>query len=397
MLKLKHWIAAGSLVLISGCATQAKLSDTEISNRYPELGQLESQLKIADDKDVELFSAALYNKANNEYDNSLNLARKGDDKARQRIKTGQTLLKQATSSSVTAKDELAGVINARDRAIKVGANTKNARSFTEADHALIELGNLVAEGEIADVRDQRAELAKQYARLEIEALKNATASDAEQMIATANKAKADRYAPNTLKQAVTELALAKDVLDSDVNAREKAAGHAQQAYAQASRAIQITEIIKEFKQSNMTDEQQVLWFQTQLANAVAPLNSSLDFGKANKILVNEIAADIRTVLEQAKQHKQSLEKSRQEYASQVLATEAERKINAEFEARFKTIQNTFNSDEAEVFRQGNNILIRSYGFNFPSGGSEIQSENFPLLKKMIAANYIFFGLSQYPS
>lgn len=389
MRKLKQLVLATSIIALGGCATQSKLTDAEIINRYPELVQLETKLKQADQEEVDLLSAALFNKASIAYNDSLSLARSGDDKAQQRLKTGQSLLNQAKSSTLTSKDELAIVLKARDRALRASADKKNAKAFSETDASLIKLGNLVAEGEIADVREERQALAKRYATLEVEALKIATAKDAEDMIRKAEKLNANDYAPRTLKQAKGELALAKKVLDSDADAREKAATHAQQAYQQASQAIQITEIIKEFKQSNMTDEQIVLWYQTQLSRAVAPVVASPDFGKPNKALISGLASEVQSVVNKARATEQSLAESRLQFTSQIEASDAERKHQAELESRFRTVQGMFTSDEAEVYRQGDNVLIRSYGFNFPSGGSEIQSANFPLLKKIITATKQF--------
>ncbi|WP_045860836.1 hypothetical protein [Teredinibacter purpureus] len=80
-------------------------------------------------------------------------------------------------------------------------------------------------------------LAKRYAKLEVEALKNSTVKGAEEQIRKAECAKADDFAPLTLTQSKSELKLAKKVLESDADAREKAADHANKAYKLANRAI----------------------------------------------------------------------------------------------------------------------------------------------------------------
>ena len=53
--------------------------------------------------------------------------------------------------------------------------------------------------------------------------------------------------------------------------------------------------------------------------------------------------------------------------------------------KFARIQSMFTSAEAEVYRQADNVLIRAHGFRFPSGRSEIQSDNFAMLTKIIKA------------
>lgn len=388
---IRRLVLTTAIATIVGCAAQTKLSDAEIASRYPDLAQLHESLKSADNNDVDLLSAALYQQANKQYAEAVTLAQVGDGKTNQVLSEAQSNLTKAINNAQRGRDELASVLKARNRALSAAADKKNPKDFQDAEQDLVELGNMIAKGEIADVREERQALVKRYAVMEVAALKSATAKDADDRIKEATRLGADDYAPQTLKQAASELKLANSVLETNADAREKAADHAQRAYGLASRAIQITEIIKEFKQSRMTDEQIVLWYQTQLANAVAPVVPSLDFGQPNKTLVNGLALEIRSVVNQSKATEQSLAQVKQQYETDIAANLADKARQEEFESRFKAIQSTFSSSEAEVYRQGNNVLIRSYGFNFPPGSSEIQSENFPLLKKMVVA------IGQFPN
>lgn len=385
MEKITRYLLPAALVAMVGCATQTTLTDAEVESRYPQLSQLEASLQSADEQDVDTLSASLYQQAKKHYKDSLASAKSGGNKAMGLAQQAQASLDQANRSAVVARDELAIVLKARNRALSAAADKKNPKAFNDLEEDLAELGDMVASGDIADVREDRRALAKRYAQLELAALKNATAKDAEDRISEAKLRGAEDYAPRTLAQAASEVKLANRVLESDADAKEKAAGHAQKAYQLANRAIQITEIIKEFKQSDMTDEQIVLWYQTQLANAVAPVVSNPDFSQANKTLIRGLATDIQLLVNKTQEYEQTLEQTRQQYASEMAVNEAQRQLQSEFESRFRTIQNTFTDSEAEVYRQGNNVLIRSYGFSFPTGGSEIQSDNFPLLKKIIAA------------
>ena len=393
---LARWIIASSALLAGGCATQSQLSQADIDARFPELKALDQALQKADAEEVDLLSRALYEQARSSYLDARKWAAGGSDKAHELAKQAEALLDQANLSTTTAKRELASVLSARDRAMRAGAHSKFPERFAKVDEKMVDYGNMLARGKIADVREGRQALAQQYAQLEVDALKQATAKDAEQRIAEAIRKDADDYAPLTLKQAQAELKLAKEVLESDANARDKAAVHANKALQLANQAIQITELIKEFKQSDMTDEQIVRWYQTQLATAVAPVMSEPDFGQPNRDLIQAIANELKALKNRAESASQALAEARKQHAAELAAkekelmalratSEAERERQAQIEARFKAVQSLFSADEAVVYRQGNNVLIRAYGFSFPSGGSEIQSENFPLLKKIIQA------------
>jgi outer membrane protein OmpA-like peptidoglycan-associated protein len=65
--------------------------------------------------------------------------------------------------------------------------------------------------------------------------------------------------------------------------------------------------------------------------------------------------------------------------------EAVERANREAQARYDRIQNLFSPHEANVYRQGHNVLLELHSFNFLSGQSEIQSENYDLLDKIVTA------------
>jgi outer membrane protein OmpA-like peptidoglycan-associated protein len=59
------------------------------------------------------------------------------------------------------------------------------------------------------------------------------------------------------------------------------------------------------------------------------------------------------------------------------------------QARYDQIQGMFSESEANIYRQGHNVLLETHAFYFPVGGSEIQSENFDLLDKIVRAIKVF--------
>jgi outer membrane protein OmpA-like peptidoglycan-associated protein len=65
--------------------------------------------------------------------------------------------------------------------------------------------------------------------------------------------------------------------------------------------------------------------------------------------------------------------------------EAQARIKEQFEA----IEQMFTRDEARVFREGENVILRLVGLNFDSGKSEIKQENLDLLAKVERAIDVF--------
>lgn len=391
-----------AVAALSGCASTATLTDTQVSDRYPELKTLGNDLREADDLEVDMLAERSYTEAADYFAEAQTSAIKGASNTNNLIKDGQDSLLIAKLSAKKASYELNDVMAARQRALGAGAKTKSPKAFAEAEAELHYLGNLVADDRVAKVRESRQELRTMYRQLEVKALKSATGQQAEERIKAAKVANADKRAPLTFKQAKDELALSRSVLEVDADATDKAAVHAQKAYDLAGKAMQITEVIRELEQSDMTDEEVVLWYQRQLSTAVAPAVESLDFSMANRDVVAKVRKELERINGDAKaseaslialneQHRKTLAEKDRIIGDLKATSSADKKKQAEMESRFRVVQNMFKAQEAEVYRQGNNVLIRAFGFNFRSGQSEIQSDNFALLNKLTKA------IGQFPA
>ncbi|MES9841132.1 MAG: OmpA family protein [Candidatus Thiodiazotropha endolucinida] len=211
-----------------------------------------------------------------------------------------------------------------------------------------------------------------------DALKQDATENARQDIAQATESEADEYSPKTLKRALEELALSVAVLETNRTQREKAKNHALQASRLARRSVEITEMIKDFKRREYTMEEIILWYQKQISLISEPTGDELHFDQPN----HEVVTALRNKLVNYTEIQQAELATRMDLQSRLEAVERE---NREAQARFDKIQDLFSSYEANVYRQGHNVLLELRAFNFPSGGSDIQSENFALLDKIVTA------------
>jgi OOP family OmpA-OmpF porin len=60
-----------------------------------------------------------------------------------------------------------------------------------------------------------------------------------------------------------------------------------------------------------------------------------------------------------------------------------------FNEQFNTVQRYFDSDEAEVYKQSGNLVIRLRGIKFPVGQATLTPENYTLLSKVQRAIQTF--------
>jgi outer membrane protein OmpA-like peptidoglycan-associated protein len=172
--------------------------------------------------------------------------------------------------------------------------------------------------------------------------------------------------------------LARSVLETDRTRTDKANAHAVRAKWLAERSIAITELVKDFERRDYSREDLVLWYQKQLSDINAPLGQELPFNEANRNVVLGMQQSIKELLRQ-----------RDDTAAQRSQYEQELSMSAEQRAAVDKVQSLFTAAEANVYQQRQNILISAHGFRFPPGGSEIGTENFALMNRIIQAVQTF--------
>jgi outer membrane protein OmpA-like peptidoglycan-associated protein len=174
---------------------------------------------------------------------------------------------------------------------------------------------------------------------------------------------------------------------------EEMTRQAQEALFYARRAVELTRQSKKFQAMN--SEQIALWIEGILSQTAEQLKApdmrdqtfeiqrqnisgSIAAMQKNQDFLNTKIQEEEIEIETLKDRVFALEgKSRQEQIARE-QLEAEKKFNEKFES----IQNSFSSEEAEVYRQGNQLVIRLRGMQFPIGKAVIMPENYALLSKV---------------
>ncbi|MCU7943126.1 MAG: OmpA family protein [Candidatus Thiodiazotropha sp. (ex Cardiolucina cf. quadrata)] len=372
-----------SLILVSlfysGCASTPTLSRSQVFEEYERISYLQNRMN--EDRVNDLFDLAPvgFAAAQSKLAEAIVLGQKRNDaRVAEKVAEVDQLLDKAESDATRSKRLMREVLEARQLAIAAGADTMLKERFELLDEKLRKASTLVEKGDIEDAKKWRPEMLQGYSDVELDALKQDATENARQDIAQATESEADDYSPKTLKRALEELALSVAVLETNRTQREKAKNHALQASRLARRSVEITEMIKDFKRREYTMEEIILWYQKQISLISEPTGDELHFDQPN----HEVVTALRNKLVNYSEIQQAELATRMDLQSRLEAVERE---NREAQARFDKIQDLFSSYEANVYRQGHNVLLELRAFNFPSGGSDIQSENFALLDKIVTA------------
>ena len=394
--------------LVAGCATKSvELSETAALQKYQTVNQLNALLVKAETEGTAYLAPEGYRKAQSVYDEAMSLAIAEKPGANERAQSGVEQLKTAMENAETSRVVLREVLDAREKAINASAPTLYTKEYNKLESGLRDATVEIENGQIEDAKELRAELIKKYSDLELAALMKNTSQLAKQILAEAEAHDADKYAPKTFKLAEEELALALNVLSSGRTQTKKAQSHADMSIYYAKKSMNITDLLIDFDRRDFSAEDAVLWYQDQLELVNKPFGQTLALDKPNYDIVIGIQNKIKDVLGQyadsqnalvsANENIAMLEGRIESMSTQYQQTDASMKKqlaqvkeeNRKAQARYNRIQDMFSDDEAYVFRQGNNVLLETHAFNFKVGASEIDSENYGLLEKIMEAIKVF--------
>ena len=373
-----------ALIAMGGCASsQPKLTQEQVLDQYPQVASLSSEVKNAKAKGSEFLAPESYATALKSLESAMDAAYNNKKDAASKAATkGLKVIDKMKKDTDNSRQLLSEVLSARERAMKVGAATLQSEKLAKIDKDLKETSTLIEEGDIEKAKQRRPKLLEGYTQLELTALKQGTADKAKSAIASAKKQGAEKYAPKTIARAEEEMALAVTILDADRTQTAKADVQANKAKYLAEQSAAITETVKDFDRRDYTMEDVVLWHQAQLSTVNEPIGGQLQFNQSSEAVVLGLKASI-----------DKLKSAEVDYGKQLASTEKERlaleAIDRAVKEQFETVQAMFTAEEANVYLQRQNVLIAAHGFQFPSGVSEIQTINFPLMNKIIRAIKIF--------
>jgi OOP family OmpA-OmpF porin len=365
-----------------GCVSSSvRLTQDEIYTKFKSIASLDQGLAQAKEKEVDFFAPEGFVEATDRLTESIKFARKGDEgRAGRKAKNGLEILKKAETDAENAKQFMWEVNGYRERARKSGAPELFKEEYENVEKMLRAACVLFEHGKINEAKDRRPALLNTYSDLEIRALKEGTLELAKAAFEQAKYIDADDYAPKTFQLARKELNLAISTLKMDPTKINKANEHAELASALAKKACELADLARIFERRKYSHEDILLWYWQQLIKINEPFQDELNFEQPNHMVVLSLHDKINSLVKS--QH--VAEDIRKGYE------EKERRQRIANQ-RFEYVQSLFDSNEAQVYRKGNNVLISAPGFYFPSGGVEILAQNFELLNKIISAIRQFPG------
>ncbi len=254
---------------------------------------------------------------------------------------------EPTSSRPFSRTNLEGVVAARQAAVTAQAPKLFPEDFSKADDDLKGVTSEIEDNNLSDVASNRAKLQAAYLDVELKAITASNLGQAEATIATATKDGAKTYAKQSLAIAEKKVSDTKAFIVANRHQTDAVQSRSEEATNAANHLLKITLASKAGK--NVSSEENALLIESE----------------QNK----------------TQHEKEQLNTARSTAAG--LAVEAgDLKSEASFNKSFETARAEFTKSEAEVYRQGNSLVIRLRSLEFPVNEAVLKGSNFPLLAKV---------------
>lgn len=330
------------------------------------------------------------------------------DEIRVRIKQAETYFAEALKTT-----EINKIIFARSLAARTDAGEADAPKFAASDWNLAESklleGTRKAErGDQNDAKKLAAESETLYRQAELQAIKTNYLQTTWELLDQADKSDVKKKAPYSLLRAKELAERSENILNTDRYNTDEARQLAQEAKKEVEHAFWLTDNIKVLEKNKTSLEELLIAMETNLKPIVGKLDLSPNFSRGPKPTIDMIVNKIDELQKQIESQKREIaEKDDQVNAlmseiqviesklgtlsSEKKAYEAKLEQQRIEREKFIRIENIFTAQEAQVLREGNTLIIRLWGLNFPSGKSVLQPEHYGLLSKLRDA------IQEYPN
>ena len=396
------------LILVASLCLAASLAGAQDELRKTFFKEADAAKAAADAANAALLAPRSYQRGMDEYADAEVALQRGRniETVRSNAAAAAENFRTATTAAELAATALAQVMKSRQDAANARAPEVEPELWQQAQRKFADAIRLLERGDLKGAKRREIEATSLYRDVELIAIKAEYLDDTRRLLADADRARVERYAPITLGKAKRLLAEAERELNENRYDTDRPRSLALEANYEAKHAIYLSEIVRKVRDRDLTAEQLVLQWEAAMRDIAGAADLVPDMQDGPDQLTAELVAyidDLRRQNQALGQEKaeneirladmeeelrvldERLGGATAERAALVQRLEAQARVKEQFEQ----VEKMFTSDEARVFREGNNIILRMVGLTFDSGASQIKPESFDLLAKVERAIDVF--------
>lgn len=335
------------ILALSACAHKPKVHEIPATaNVDQEIQSLDGEVNAAVANQENILAPHNFKKAQEALSDAKEAQGKGkkSEDVLHKVAVGKAYIQRTHEIADTGHKNIEEVIKVRARAIDAGAPNYFAREFEKADRKMMALGRQLEENDIDDAVKGSSKVQDDYLELELKAIKQTKLGHAKSLVEQGEKEGGKRWAPNSYAQAKKKIKDAEDFIVANRTSETEIADKSVEAESAAELFLKITRDAKGNKKISAED-------------------MALEMDQNKRILSKKDAelAEGRDAETRLMNEKLAME---------------------ELEQNYMAAQEMFNENEAEVYKQGDKLVIRLKGLNFPPAKSDLKGSSLPLLKKV---------------
>jgi outer membrane protein OmpA-like peptidoglycan-associated protein len=377
-------------LFVLGAAAQENLRATLFA-------QTDEALKAANEARANVLAPKNYAEAAEHYrDAEKKLERGGSiESIKKDLADAARSLRKAVDATRLAGVTLTSAIQARNDAEEADAKQFAAKEWQDAEEKFASAAMRLEDGNVNSARSRAVDAEKRYRTAELAAIKANYLDETRRLIKQADKDRVERYAPKTLDKAEALLAQAEKALTENRYDTDESRSLARQAKYEVKHAMYLARTLEPVRDRDVSLEDFALANEKPIEQISATLDLVAELDEGYDGPTQAITAKIETLQKDAYELSErrgqilELESEIQRLEGQ-LGTQSQRLAAQEQQRqRFRQVSAMFGPDEAQVFTQGQNVLVRPIGLVFPSGSAQIETRYFALLRKVQDAIRVF--------
>jgi outer membrane protein OmpA-like peptidoglycan-associated protein len=321
------------------------------------------------------------------------------DDIRKKLNESRAFFQKAIDATKLAEVTFTNSIKARKDAQFTESPKFASSLWTEAEKKFNEAASILENGNVSDARKRASEAEKLYRQAELDAIKTNYLQETWALLKQADQLKVKDHAPKTLLNAQELAKQAEKELNENRYDTDVARSLALQAKHQAKHAIYLANTIKQMQDKKQTWEDVMLAAEKPLQQIAEKTDLVASFDSGFDQTTGEIITYIVTYQDSVDRLSQDLDWYQQESDLQeARITEMEREFGSQAKEKsalaqqlarqaktrevFANVERSFRRDEARVLREGNDVIIRLVGLNFPSAKATLEPQSFGMLTKV---------------
>jgi OOP family OmpA-OmpF porin len=391
--QIRFWFLGFVLLSIFVWST-AQAETVSPGNPGQLVGQLEADLAAARSNQVNVLAPGLYKEAESAFIKAKQGLEKGAklSSINEFVAEGHVNLKKAEEIAKVSRTILGETNSARDKALKVGAD-RLGEPYMDVENQYLKLTKAIENDNLSYAQKRAAEVQAGFRNVEIMAIKNSAIGKVRNMMTEAENAKVQKIAPTAYNDALQAVNEVDAYIEKNPYAAETISQKTAHAEFMARRMMTISESSRKFQ--DMLPEETAIYVESLLVRLGKTMNTGDLRNKGVETQLSSLTGAVDTM----GQKTLALEKDKQNYQAQTARLEqqlsslkgysreqeiAKQKLSAEreFNEQFNKVQRYFRPDEADVYKQGNQLVIRMRGIKFPVGQATLTPENYVLLSKV---------------